>query len=65
MAIHLQRVDQEELSDDDSKPLEVYCLPAIVLDIVHLEHGWINQLRDLRHDPLEVGEEGWVVERPF
>jgi hypothetical protein len=63
--LHLQRVDQEQLGNNDGDSLKVYCLPAIVLEIVQLEHGRVNQLRDLRHDPLEVREEGRVVERPF
>ena len=40
--LHLQRPNQKQLANYDSKPLVVYRLPAIVLEVVHFEHRWVN-----------------------
>jgi len=59
--VHLQRIDQEELSDDDGEPLEVNRLPTVVAEVVDAKHGRVSQLRDLGHNPFEVGEERRIV----
>lgn len=63
--IHLKRINQEDLSYYDGESLEVDRLPAVILEVVDAEHGWVDQLGNLRHDPFEIGKEGRVIERPF
>lgn len=46
--IHLQRVHQHQLGQDDCRPLKVYRLPAIVLQVVDLDHGGVHQPGHLR-----------------
>lgn len=62
---HLQCIDQKKLSDDDSGPLEIDGLPSIIAKVVHLQHSWVHQLRNLGEDPFEVGEERRIVKCPF
>lgn len=61
----MERVRQQQLRHYDRGPLEVHRLPAIVLEVVDAQHGPVDEARDLGQDPLEVGEEGRVVEGPF
>lgn len=61
----MERVRQQQLRHDDRGPLEVDRLPAIVVEVVDAQHGAVDEARDLGEDPLEVGEEGRVVEGPF
>lgn len=61
----LERVGQQQLRHYNRGSLEVDRLPAIVFEVVDPEHGAIDEARDLGQHPLEVGEEGRVVQRPF
>ena len=58
----LDSIDKHELGKNDGGTLKVHGLPAVVLEIEDAYHGWIDEAGDLREHPLEVGEEGWVVE---
>lgn len=61
----LQRKEQDQLGRDNGPPLEVDGLPRIIFQIIELDHGRVDELGDLGHGPLEVGEEGRIVEGPF
>lgn len=63
--VQLQRVGKQQLRDNYGAPLKVHRLPAIVVQVVHPQHGAVNEARDVGEYPLEVGEERRVVERPF
>jgi len=64
-SLQIQRVDQDELGEDDGGALEVDGAPAVIFEVVHLEHLGVDEARELRQEPLEVGEEGRVVQGPF
>ena len=61
----MKRVNQHQLSDDNRCSLEVDRLPAIIIQIIYLQHGLVHQTRDLGEGPFEVCEERWIVESPF
>ncbi len=63
--VQLQGVYEQQLGDDDTPSLKVDRLPAVILEVIDLEHGRVDEPGDLGEDPFEVGEEGRVVERPF
>lgn len=62
---HLQSIHQEQLGYNDRESLEVDRLPAIVVEVDYSHHGRVDQSREMGQKPLEVGEEGRVVEGPF
>lgn len=61
----LQCIDQKQLSDEDSGPLEVDSLPSVMAKVVDIQHGRVHQLRNVGEGPFKVGKERRVVERPF
>lgn len=61
----LQSIYKHQFGGDDGKPLEIYCLPAVVLQIVDPKHSWVNQLGYLRKNPFEICEERRIVKSPF
>lgn len=61
----MQSIYQYKLSDEHSCPLEVDCLPAVIVQVLNLQHLRVNQLCSLRHGPFEVRKERRVIERPF
>lgn len=61
----MQCVDQDQFGDDDGSPLEVDGLPAVVVEILHIQQGRLDVCSSLRHEPFKVGEEWRVVQSPF
>jgi hypothetical protein len=61
----MQCVDQDQLGNDDRSPLEVDCLPAVVVEVLHIQQGRLDVCGSLRHEPLKVGEEWGIVQSPF
>lgn len=61
----MQGVNQDQLCENDGCALEVDGLPALIVEVVDLDHLWVDELGGLGEDPFEVGEEGRVVESPF
>lgn len=61
----LEGVGEQQLRDDDGGALEVDGLPAVVAEVVDAQHGAVDEAGDVGEDPLEVGEEGRVVEGPL
>lgn len=61
----MQRVDQEQLGNDNGPSLKINRLPAVILEVLNAQHGRINQPCDLGENPFEVGEEGRIVQSPF
>jgi hypothetical protein len=63
--LQMQRIDQDQFSDDDSSTLKINGLPTVISEVFHVEHGRFHVVCDLRHAPFEVGEERRVVQSPF
>jgi hypothetical protein len=61
----MQSVDQDELGNDHSGTLKVDGLPTVIAQAFHVKQAAINICCSLRQHPLEVREEGRVVQRPF
>jgi hypothetical protein len=61
----MQCIDQYQLCYDNTCALEVDGLPAVVAKVLYLEHKRVDILGDLREEPFEVCEEGWVIKCPF
>ena len=61
----MQGVNQDQLCDNDGCALEVDGLPALIIEVVDLDHFWVDEPADLGEEPFEVGKEGRVVESPF
>lgn len=39
---------QDQLRHDDAEALEVDGLVTVIVEILHIEHAWIDELGDLR-----------------
>lgn len=63
--IQVQRIDKDELCENDSRSLEVDCFPAVIAKILDIEHSRVNMGCNLGHKPLEVSEKGRIVQSPF
>lgn len=61
----LQSVDQDQFCDDHSRPLKIDCLPAVMSQVIDLQHGRVGQLCGLGQNPFEVGEKRRVIKGPF
>lgn len=61
----MQGVNQDQLCDNDGCALKVDGLPAIIIEIIDLDHLRVDKPTDLGEEPFEVGKEGRVVESPF
>lgn len=61
----LKRPDQNKFRDDNGGALKVNCLPALVVEVVDLDHEGIDEAGDVGHHPFEIGEEGGVIQGPF
>jgi hypothetical protein len=61
----MQCIDEHQLSNNDSCALKVDGLPAVVFEVLDVEKCRLDVSRCLGEEPLKVGEEGRVVERPF
>jgi hypothetical protein len=61
----MKGIDQDQLSEYHGSSLEVDSLPAAVVESLYVEQSRLNVSCGLRHRPLKVGEEGWVVQGPF
>ena len=61
----MQRVEQDQFTDNDRGTLEVDRLPTVVTQVLDHEHQWVDILRDLGQSPLKVGEERRIVQGPF
>lgn len=64
-SVPLEGEDQDQLGYNDGSPLKVDGLPAIISEVVYAQHGGVKESRDVGKKPLEIGEEGGVVEGPF
>jgi hypothetical protein len=61
----MQRIDQNQLCDNNSCALEIYCLPTLVFQIIDPQHSWIHHSRKLRKKPFEGCEKRRIIESPF
>lgn len=61
----LESIHEDKLGDDHSSPLEVNRLPAVVVEVVDLDHEGVDEAGDVGEDIFEVGKEGRVVEGPL
>ena len=61
----LEAEGEDEISHDDRGPLKDDRLEASVVKILDDQHLRVDESSDLRHEPLEPGEERRVVEGPF
>jgi len=63
--ILLQRIHKYKLGGNDSGSLEVHSSPVIIINVFDLCHIRVDVSRELGEEPLEVGEERWIVKRPL
>lgn len=61
----MQCIDQDQLCYDNACALEVYGLQSVVAKVLYFEHKRVGILSDLREEPFEVCEEGWIIKCPF
>jgi len=63
--LHVKGEYKHKLRDNDCASLEVDRLPAVVAQVLDLEHRRIGIPGELRECPFEVGEKGRIVQCPF
>ena len=61
----MQGINQDQLCDNDGCALEVDGLPALIIEVVDLDHLWVDKPANLGEEPFEVGKKWRVVESPF
>lgn len=61
----VQSVEQDKLCCHHRTPLEMYRLPAVIVETFHPEHAWVCKLCNLGQNPFEVREKRRIVECPF
>lgn len=63
--VPIESIGEERLSGKDRKPLKGKSWPGLVIQILNVKHCWIDEMSNLRQQPLEVRKEGRVVESPL
>lgn len=56
---------QDQLSKDDRCPLEIDCLPRVVVEVLDNQHSGVCIICQLGKEPFESSEEWWIVQSPF
>lgn len=63
--IQMQSIDQNQFGYDDSASLKIQSLPSFIFECLDIEQSRFEVKGCLGETPLEIGEEWWVIERPF
>jgi hypothetical protein len=58
-------IHQGQFRDNNTRSLEVHCLPAIIFQIINPQHCRIHHFRELGEEPFEICEERRIIESPF
>lgn len=60
----IQSVDEDPFRHDDGCSLKIHRLPALILQTKDSEHFRICPASWLGEKPFEIGEKGWIIQRP-
>ena len=63
--IPIQCKCQHQVGCDNRRALKIHGLPALILQVVDLQHCGVHVVGGLGEEVFEVGKERWVVECPF